>query len=197
MVNQRVEIHRCKARCVGLTSSSNSLTTRFNGRLLSPSPAPVDALLPLLAPFGKVFRQPFNRGKWVTDFVATPAARCPSATSFSLRFISSATTGASADSDDTRRMTTRLQQDRRQGEEDNQGVSLLTIFALTILLASKAMKIACGVAAYAAYGASGAFQQQTSVETGDNFQNRLAVCAIDPPPRFFISGCNCCISCGE
>ncbi len=197
MANQRVEFPACKARCVGLTSSSNSLTTRLNGQLLSPSPAPVDALLPLLRAFGKVFRQPFNRGKWVTDSWATPAARCPSATSFSLRFIHPATAGPSADIGDTRRMTTRCQQDRRQGEEDNQGVSLLTTSALTMLLASKAIKIACGVAHTAAYGASGAFQQQTSVETGINFQNRLAVCAIDPPPRFFTPGCNCCISCGE
>ncbi len=187
MVNQSVEIHRLQSRCVGLTSSSNSLTTRFKRSALSPSPAPVDALLPLLARVRQVFRQPFNRGKWVTDFVGNTSARCPSATSFSLRFISSCRSGASADSDDTRRMTTRLPARPRQSEEDNQGISLLTILSTHMLLASKAIKIACGVAAYCCIGASGAFQQQTSVETGDKFPDRLAVCAIDPPPRFFIS----------
>ncbi len=165
MVNQSVGSTACKARCVGLTSSSNSLTRGLNGQPLSPSLAPVDALLPCRRAFGKVFRQPFNRGKWVRISWATPAARCPSATSFSLRSFHLVEAGASADTGDTRRMTHACQQDRRQGEEDNQGIALSPLWVATRSLASTAMKIACCLlpvaqlcrysAAYCAYHAAG------------------------------------------
>ena len=74
------------------------------------------------------------------------------------------------------------------GEEDNQGVSLLTIFGthnITGVESDENCLWCRGILLHMAHPVHSSSKHRLKLAI--NFQNRLAVCAIDPPPRFFIS----------